>query len=322
MAVHPVDAYRADIFERLADCDGFMWRFDFSSPERGFAKRLLSAIEHTHAIASFPSWRDAWHFEDKIAQHYLLNAVGIPTPRTWTFWDRASALAFFQNTRYPLVLKIAHGCQSNNVRLIANVAEAEYWVHVFFGTGAGSLNEGPASATRQLLRRARSAIQTLSAAQATDEEIQRHCIYVQEFLAGNSFDTRVTVIGSRAFAFRRLNRPQDFRASGSGRIDWDPEGIDPRAVHLAFDVARRLGAQSVAVDVLRRSDELVVADVSYTYATWAVRDCPGHWERPAGILEADLVWTSGRTRPEDAIFHDFVARIAAPSADAIAAGVA
>ena len=37
-------------------------------------------------------------------------------------------------------------------------------------------------------------------------QIDKNYIYFQEFIPGNEFDTRVTVIGDRAFAFRRMNR--------------------------------------------------------------------------------------------------------------------
>src|SRR5262245_16599406 len=96
-----VDAYAPHFFHQLDGCDGFMWRFDFGAPERQFAKRLLAAIQHVMPIAVFPSWESAWHFEDKVAQHYLLAAAGIPTPRTWVFWDREAALTFCRHATYP-----------------------------------------------------------------------------------------------------------------------------------------------------------------------------------------------------------------------------
>ena len=120
----------------------------------------------------------------------------------------------------------------------------------------------------------------------------------------------MTVIGNRAFAFRRFNRPGDFRASGSGRIDWDPQQIDEEAVRLAFRVARRLQTQSLAVDLLQQGGRKLLTEISYTYASWAVRDCPGHW-----VLQGDadagvpLSWIEGGMHPEDAIFDDFVARL-------------
>jgi hypothetical protein len=120
---------------------------------------------------------------------------------------------------------------------------------------------------------------------------------------------RITIIGHRAFAFRRFNRPGDFRASGSGRIDWNPESIDEDALRLAYKVARRLGAQTVAVDVLRRRGEPLIGELTLTYASWAVRDCPGHWTLDGTPKDGTLQWVDGSMRPEDAIFADFVAGI-------------
>src|SRR5690606_27259695 len=82
--------------------------------------------------------------------------------------------------------------------------------------------------------------------------------------------------------------------------------IDHETVELAFDVARTLDTQSIAIDGLRRGDERVVGEISYTYAAWAVRDCPGHWIRGESGERGDLAWVPGQLRPEDAIFADFV----------------
>jgi hypothetical protein len=119
----------------------------------------------------------------------------------------------------------------------------------------------------------------------------------------------VTVIGSRAFAFRRFNRPGDFRASGSGRIDWDPQHIDEESIRLAFRVARHLRTQSLGVDLLQHGGQKVLTEISYTYASWAVRDCPGHWVMQGDDAAGPLSWIQGRMQPEDAIFDDFVARL-------------
>src|SRR4051812_6226152 len=159
--VRAVDAYRQDIFDRLHGCDAFMWRFDFAAPERLFAKRLLAAIEQTMPLAVFPSWRTAWHFEDKVAQHYLLTAAAIPTARTWVFWDAASARAFCRDARYPLVLKLAQGYLSSNVRLMRDAAEAKRWIDLLFTTGVASLDQRPVSMLRSAARHAREAVRAL-----------------------------------------------------------------------------------------------------------------------------------------------------------------
>lgn len=299
-----VDIEREDLFVALRGSDGFLWRFGFDPWSLHVGKRVLPAVEQGLGIPVFPSWKTCWHFEDKISQFYLLRAASIPSPRTWVFWNRSEALDFCDRARYPLVAKLAVGIQSNNVRMLKDRDEAKDIVERIFGAGVDTLQE-PTSPLKQTMRHHWQGLR-LTVGKPLPETLQHGYFYVQEFLPENDFDTRVTVIGNRAFAFRRLNRPGDFRASGSGRIDFDPEPIDRETIELAFDVARTLGTQSIAIDGLRRGDERVVGEISYAYAAWAVRDCPGHWVRGASGERGDLQWIRGQLRAEDAIFEDFV----------------
>jgi glutathione synthase/RimK-type ligase-like ATP-grasp enzyme len=310
--VRTVDVYAPDLLQQLAGCDGFMWRFGYSPNPRLFAKRLLPAIESGMGIPVFPSFETAWHFEDKIAQAYLLQAAGLPTPATWVFWDPKTALDFCRSAKYPLVLKLSFGYQSANVRLLKNVDAASYWIAQLFGPGVTGL-QPPAVWWREAMHRGKAALRHLRGQPIYRDleysELQHGYFYVQEFLPGNEFDVRVTVIGNRAFAFRRFNRPEDFRASGSGRIDWDPQQIDEESIRLGFRAARRLQTQSVAVDLLQHEGRRLLTEISYTYASWAVRDCPGHWVLNGDDVTGRLSWSEGRMHPEDAIFDDFVARL-------------
>ncbi len=74
--------------------------------------------------------------------------------------------------------------------------------------------------------------------------------YIQEFLKGNDFNTRLTIIGKRAFVFRRHNRPGDFRDSGSGLLDYDMNLIGENIIKMAFEIASRIKSQSTAFDIL------------------------------------------------------------------------
>src|SRR5215213_9188375 len=77
-----VDAFKPDFFPSLEGCDGFMWWFAHLPYPRNFGKRLLQAVEHGVRIPVFPNTRTIWHFDDKIAQQYLLEAARIPVPET------------------------------------------------------------------------------------------------------------------------------------------------------------------------------------------------------------------------------------------------
>jgi hypothetical protein len=114
----------------------------------------------------------------------------------------------------------------------------------------------------------------------------------QKFLPNNLFDTRVSIIGERAFAFRRFNRENDFRASGSGRINYDINKIDLHSVEIAFNISNKLNFQSMAYDFLfNERKELEICEVSYTYVDTAVYNCPGFWDK-------DLSWHEGHFWPK------------------------
>lgn len=308
-----VDVFSPEIMPKISASDAFMWRCPPTAHPRLYAKRLLYAIESGMGKPVFPSLKTWWHFEDKIGQYYFFFAAGIPTPATHVAWSREEAIEFCKAGSYPMVLKLAIGYQSSNVRLVRNCAEALFYVDEMFNGGVVSLGYHPAASGRRFLRRLRAAAQTVRGRNVCGStaaaEAQYGYLLTQEFLPDNGFDVRVTIIGDRAFAFRRFNRPGDFRASGSGRIDWNPQQINEDAIRLAYRVARQMDAQTVAVDILRRGAEPVIVELTLTYASWAVRDCPGHWILHGAPESGALEWTQGSMRPEDAIFTDFVAQI-------------
>ncbi len=316
--VRVVDAYQPDFFDQLDGCDGFMWWFAHLPSPGNFGKRLLPAIEHGLGMPVFPSWKTIWHFDDKLAQSYLLQAANIPMPQTWVFWRRAEALDFCEQAQYPLVIKLTSGIISENVRLLHNVAEAQYWIKRLFGSGIVTLERPNLRHPRSIATRLREALRLVLTGQPPKlglrTDLQKGYLLVQEFLPNNDWDVRVTVIGNRAFAFRRFNRPDDFRASGSGLRDSDPAKISLNLVRLAFRVAQCLGTQSIAVDGLRRDGQNVITEISYYYEGWALHEeCPGHWELDGDPDTGQLHFVEGRVRPEDAILEDFLAAIAAKS---------
>lgn len=298
--VRQVDVYRADILEQLEGCHGFMWRHAHWPHMRQVAKRLLPVLEWELGLAVYPDQNTCWHYDDKIVQAYLFEALQIPAPKTWVWFERGQALAFARSAGYPLVLKLWAGAGSRNVALVRSQNEAVGWVKRFFGRGVVSLTPRWSSVTAFLKEMAVIALRRKRPPPLG--ELHKNYVLFQEFLPDNPYDTRVTVIGNRAFGFRRFNRDGDFRASGSGKIDYDPKGVSPEFVRLAFDTARKLRAQSCAIDGLWRAGEATVGEVSYTYVSRAVWACPGHWDE-------DLNWHTGQMWPEEAQVHDFLWRL-------------
>ncbi|HET7435682.1 MAG TPA: hypothetical protein VFN10_13320, partial [Thermoanaerobaculia bacterium] len=299
----------ADFMERVKACDGFLWWFAPLPFPRELAKRVMAALDHGTDVVVHPDWRSCWHFDDKIAQAYLLRAADLPTPRTWIFWSYEEALAFLRDATYPLVAKLSFGFRGLNVGLVRDRAEAESLAHRVFGEGVFRLRESPLALLRSSLRPLRDVLRRRAGrAPKPLPDAQRNALLLQEFVAGNDFDTRVNVIGDRAFAWRRENAPNDFRASGANRQKLEPPLIDRAAIRLALRAARTLNMRTAAVDMLLRKDgEPLISEISFFFEPFIVRLCQGHF-RLAG---EELQWVDGAVEPEAAILDDFLEQVAA-----------
>jgi glutathione synthase/RimK-type ligase-like ATP-grasp enzyme len=302
-----VDVKRADIFDQLAGCDGFMWRHGHWPDHRQIARRLLPVIEKELGIEVYPDNNTCWHFDDKITQYYIFTAAGIPTPKTWIWYDYDLALEWISTANYPLVIKLWTGASSENVRLVPNFIYAKMWIDKLFGQGIASMSEPSISPAKSFKQRLRYAAKILKTGKLMPRvrELHKNYVLFQEFLPDNDFDIRVLVIGNRAFGKIRPNRPGDFRASGSGVLDTDPAKIAPQAIKLAFYVSQHLQTQSLAIDLLKRGNEYVVSEISYTSPSWSNYDCPGHWQ----LKGQDLVWIPGPMWAEEAHVQDFLSRL-------------
>jgi glutathione synthase/RimK-type ligase-like ATP-grasp enzyme len=304
-----------DAFNQVQDCQGVMWRWGHFPDHKQSARLILYTIENYLNIPVFPDTKSAWHFDEKVSQDYLLKAIRAPIALSWVFWDAHQAEDWAANAQYPVVLKLSSGAGSSNVIIIYSVHELLSWIKKIFGKGVfpSTMNERqlrwnwqrPQTYLAALIRRIyHSASYIIYGAQPPSPSskawrLEKNCLYLQEFIFDNTFDTRITIIGDQAFGFRRYNRPGDFRASGSGLIDYEPQGIDLRCVELAFQISKQAGFQSMAYDFLFKQDLPVITEISYTFAAWAIEKCPGHWDR-------QLNWHSGHMWPQESQVDTFL----------------
>lgn len=306
-----------DAIDQVRECHGVMWHWEYMPHERQVAPTILHAIEAYLGIPVFPDQHTCWHYDDKIAQYYALQALKVPMPRTWIFWDREPAREWARSTTYPKVFKLKTGSSSSNVHLVRAEDDALELIDLMFGPGTYPRGFTKVSPELDVLPERRSGLRAaarLAQLAALENrplhergrywwQPEKNYVYFQEFLPDNPGDTRITVIGKRAFGLRRANRLDDFRASGSKILDFDPDRIDPECIRLAHRISGALGAQSMAYDFLvDPCGRPAVTEMSYIYVDWAVERCEGYWD-------PDLVWVPGHMWPQAAHVEDFVARI-------------
>jgi [lysine-biosynthesis-protein LysW]--L-2-aminoadipate ligase len=165
--------------------------------------------------------------DDKAENSLVLEAAGIPTPRTLLAFDIESAIRACEAVGYPAVLKPVTGSWG---RLLARV-------------------NGPEQA-RAILEQKR------------DLGSFHHAIfYVQEYIAKPDRDIRAYVVGDRVLAasYRTAKHWVTNAARGAESM---PCPITPDIEELALRACRAVGARLAGVDLIETEDGLEVIEVN------------------------------------------------------------
>lgn len=301
--VKRVDCTAHDAVKRLSDCDAVMWHHtQVGERDLVMARQLLASLEHAGTVV-FPDGPTGWHFDDKVAQAYLFDALGFAVPDTRVFTDREAALEWLATAPFPQVFKLRGGAGSANVTLVRDRAQAERLVRAMFGRGIPSFDpwwvlrdrwrqyRAGLTSSVELLRGVARLLVVPKYAKTRGRE--RGYALFQSYVPGNDHDLRIIVIGDRAFGIKRFVRDGDFRASGSGYLSHARTDLPEDVVRLAFTYARRLRAQCVAFDFVRAPQGTpLLLEISYAFTVTAYDACPGYWT-------SDLTWHEGSIRPQD-----------------------
>jgi len=308
-----VNCYANNIINELADCDALLWHHQHSSYKDALiAKSILFSLEQCN-IKVFPNFGSNWHFDDKIAQKYLLEAIGAPLVPTYIFYTKEEAFEWLKNTDFPKVFKLKGGSGSRNVILLKKKTEAEKLIRRAFGRGISVKNRGNLIRHRLWqIKRDKNKAAVISFLKGLARLIipssyermhgmEKGYVYFQDFIPKNEYDTRLIVVGNRCFGIRRYNRRNDFRASGSGLFKYEHSLFDAEPIKIAFDIAEKLKAQSLAFDFIKdEADNWLLVEVSYGYSVNAYDKCDGYWDK-------SLVWHDTTVNPQYFIIEDLIA---------------
>jgi glutathione synthase/RimK-type ligase-like ATP-grasp enzyme len=276
----------AEFWSRIRDVDLFLFWWRHDNGDSRLASALIPILENQLKVNCLPNSTTCWTYDDKIRQFYLLRQHGFPMADSWIFWDKQKALDWLNTAAFPLVFKLSGGAGSENVAFVKTRARGEQFVKRMFGAGIqstripwGNTRWHDFNLRRQIRHWAADCVRGLRGIPLPAFELHKNYVYFQKFLLGNAYDTRVTVIGNRAFAFRRFNRDSDFRSSGSGKVDYDTNVIDTRFLKMAFEISKKLSFQSMAYDFLYdENGEVAICEISYNFIDEVVYGCPGYWD--------------------------------------------
>lgn len=284
-----IDSHEAGFWEKIRHADLFISHLEMGSSRLSRQNQLISIIDKTLLVPCFPDWNTAWHYDDKVAGYMLLEAKGYPLVQSWIFWDKLQAIEWLKHADYPLVFKLKHGAGSINVVKVCGYKAATRLVNLMFGKGIIN-NRVPGSRQLSIYQNDICRYAKSNAKYMLDRsgilhdplgnwERERGYVFFQRFVPNNRFDIRVNVIGNATFAFRRMNRPHDFRSSGSGEYDLTPGKIPDEAIRMSQQISKEMGFQEMAYDFLiDENSHPVITEIGCQSAGRAIPLCPGYWD--------------------------------------------
>lgn len=293
-----VNAYDNNIIDQLKEFDVFLWHHSHGNyRDKLFAKSLITSLENI-GVKVFPNINTCWHFDDKVAQKYLFESIKAPLVPSYVFYDKQTALDWAKQTTYPKVFKLRGGAGSSNVRLVHSYSECTKIIKKAFRKG---FNPTPhlhlAYDQFKLWIRGKARFYDIakyiglfflpSKYMSKMLPMEKGYVYFQEFIPENKYDTRVIVIGEKAYGMHRMVRKGDFRASGSSTYDYSPIRRD--VLKIAFDTAKKLKLQSAAFDfIYTEADEPLIVEVSYGFGTKGSGQCTGYWNVDLNYIESNM----------------------------------
>jgi glutathione synthase/RimK-type ligase-like ATP-grasp enzyme len=300
LAYQRVDVFTPEGRDAASRSDAFFWHLSHES-----ARDMLIALPWMSALASsgvrvFPAPEQLWHFDDKLAQALFFEQQGLPAPHTTPVFSARQAEQFLSETPFPVIGKLRRGSASSNVFLIRSQAEGRRLIRTAFGKGFSLYNTR--SRYADLWRRATSVREKLTVLlkrvyrtfvppdYARQLPREKGYFLFQSFVENDGSDVRVVVVGDRAVALRRQVREGDFRASGSGRLEYPDESLNPEYIRLAFEVTDRLGAVSMGMDFIEStSGDIQLIEMSYGFPAQNFLDgAGGTWNRALEFTREDI----------------------------------
>lgn len=288
----------SEFWDEVDSCDAFIYRWTHHDGPTIHADVILPIINQYLKIPCFPDLNASWLFNDKIKEYYLLEKFGYPVVESFIFWTKGEATRWMKEREvFPVVFKLKRGAGSNNVILVKSRDDGLKLIKRMFGKGIltgeipddSSLTKKDTSKVIEIYRELKKQIKyRCGNYEVLDWVPHKNYVYFQEFHPDNSYDVRVTIIGNRAFSFKRSVREGDFRASGSGQVDYSIDDVDQRCIDIAFRVSQKFNYRSMAYDfIYDKNKSPLLVEISYTYNDIAIFKCPGFWDKNNKWIEGN-----------------------------------
>jgi glutathione synthase/RimK-type ligase-like ATP-grasp enzyme len=234
---------------------------------KGFIEDVVLALQ-LQGARLVPRFEHLRAHHNKVFMEMLRDLTSCPearSPAARYYGTLEDLIADKANIPTPAVLKPAAGAMSAGVKLASTADELV--------KAATSL-----SRCTRIRPRARDLARRIRRRGYVAESWHRRKFVVQDFVPSDH-DWKVLVYGDKSFVVRRGARPNDFRASGSGILDW-PQTTPAPVLDVSTKLARALDVPWLSVDVIYADGIPHVLEFQVLhFGTAALEKSPGFFVR-------------------------------------------
>ncbi len=297
-----VNPYAIKVVDELLDYDIILWHFsNYSHTDMLMARNVLFTLEKKGKKV-FPSINDSWHFDDKLAETYLLESVNAPIPSSYYYYSLKDVENAISNNsfNFPIIAKLRNGSGSHNVKLFNSKNELLNYSKKMFSSGINSApslvfkassNIKSTKNLSTLIKRAKRIPEFLrSLSNAKKFNVERGYVFLQEFIPNDGYDLKIVVVGDKLSFIGRNIRKGEYRASGGGDIFYDKDKVTNDVIATAFKTSDILNFNCMGYDYVvdKNTDKGKIVEISYGFSHEALLDAKGYFDREGKWHEEPL----------------------------------
>lgn len=297
-----VNPYKIGVINQLLGFDIILYHYsNYSFKDMLMARNVLNTLE-THGKKVFPSFKDSWHFDDKLAETYLLESIQAPMPNSYYFYDYKSLESAISNDKisFPTIAKLRNGSGSHNVKKIDTVSELKKYSKKMFATGLNSApsllfkassNIKSSKSLKTFVNRAKRIPEFLkSLSNAKKFNVERGYVYLQDMISNDGFDLKIVVVKDKLSFFGRNIGEGEFRASGGGDMFYNRSLISQSLIDSAFKTSDELGFSCMGYDYVvdKNTGEGKIIEISYGFSNEALLNAEGYFDRDGNWYDKPL----------------------------------
>ena len=211
----------------------------------------------------FPLYQENIIYENKKMLSYYLEALGIPHPKTYVFYNKEETLEYIHNSKYPIVMKSPIGASGTGVFICKSVKEANKYVNRAFSKRGIPMNIGPNKVIGNITKWLKKALsnpnyakQRISSYSIISKGRTKNIIIIQEYIP-HGYEWRVIKIGESYFAHQKVKYKD--KCSGTKGINY----VNPPLELLDFvkEICSRNNLYSVAIDIFEYNNLYLVNEI-------------------------------------------------------------